>query len=97
MTEETQQDHPEKETQGYLYGLAQSSNEVNHRYLLAHIAFSLHRIAVAQEMLVSLSQVDLSEQIDAAIEQRGQERAQEIEEERGKRRFIGKEAKPPEV
>lgn len=94
MAEEPELEHPEAHVEAYLNAIAIKGNRDG---LFAHIAFSLHRIAIAQEMLVSLTQVDMAEQIDAAIEQRGQERAQEIEEERGKRRFIGKEAKPPEV
>lgn len=58
--------------------------------LLTQTFCALERIAVAQERLVELAEIDLEESITQAIESRAEDRAQEIVAENTKRSFIGK-------
>lgn len=58
--------------------------------LIGNIATSLYRIAVVQEKTFALATLDLENVIEAAVEERSQTKAQEIDEQRTKRSFLGK-------
>lgn len=58
--------------------------------IIGSIAVSLLRIANAQEALVELSQTDLQNAIESEIQARAETMANEMQEEKTKRSFIGK-------
>lgn len=84
----------DKDKQEYLKSFAQNvENLVNrgeHLALLGQIAISLERVALAQEAVVELAQVDLEESVNAAVEERAQVLAEKIDDDRTRRSFIGK-------
>lgn len=58
--------------------------------ILGHLAISLMRVANAQERLVSLAEADLQAEVEAAVESRSREVAEEMVADQNKRSFIGK-------
>lgn len=58
--------------------------------IAAHIGVSLLRIAMAQEKLVALSELDLEGVVESEIASRAETRAAEIAQEKTRRSFIGK-------
>lgn len=58
--------------------------------MLGLVAVSLYRVARAQEKLVALAELDLSEQVESEVQSRAETLAQEIEADKTKRSFIGR-------
>ena len=58
--------------------------------MLGLVAVSLYRVARAQEKLVALAELDLSEQVESEVQSRAETLAQEIEANKTKRSFIGR-------
>lgn len=62
----------------------------NYAALLGHISMSLVRIAKAQEHMSALSQIDLEATIEAAVEERAEQKAADLDKARTTRTYIGK-------
>lgn len=58
--------------------------------LLGILAAGILRIAAAQEKMVELAVEDMNGQIEEAVQARAEERAQEMDEEKTKRSYIGR-------
>lgn len=78
------------ELEGDILYLESLSKTGNTAAILAHAAVSLARIAHAQEKLTSLAEIDLQQQVEAEIQVRAEQMAEEIVESKTKRSFIGK-------
>lgn len=65
-------------------------NEGNTHKLLGMIAGSLVRIARSQEEMVELAHQDIEAEIEAQIQGRAEQMANEIDQDKSKRSFIGK-------
>ena len=68
-------------------GLANSGDWVR---ILGRISVTLLRLVHVQETLVALARADLEATINEAVEERAQEKAAQIDEDRTKRSYIGK-------
>lgn len=75
------------------HGLKHADTEQERGYfngvLLGSIARSLYAIARAQERLAQVTEVDLEYLVENAVEERATKKAQELEEAKSKRSFIG--------
>lgn len=84
----------DKDKQEHLKSFIQNVENLVHRgehlALLGQIAVSLERVALAQEAVVELAQVDLEESVNAAVEERAQVLAEKLDDDRTRRSFIGK-------
>lgn len=84
----------DKDKQEYLKSFTQNVENFVQRgeqlSILGYIAISLERIALAQEAVVELAQVDLEESVNAAVEERAQVLAEKLDDDRTRRSFIGK-------
>lgn len=74
----------------YIRAAEEQANRGDQILLTADIAIFLLRIAQAQERLVQIAEADLSEVVEAAIEERAEEKAQQLDADRTKRSFIGR-------
>lgn len=68
----------------------QAAINKNKEAMLSVIAVSLLRIANAQEAMYDLAVKDMNEAIDAAVEARSEEKAEELLKEKTQRSYIGK-------
>lgn len=79
----------QKEADQFYDTVDKAMNEKNVSDLLGVIAIGIVRIAAAQEDMLKLAVDDMNAHIEEVIQSRAEERAQEMDEEKAKRSYIG--------